>query len=474
MPEVMLPITGPAYRNVDEQGLESASAIVQDAYVNELDWTEKRPGLTLFVDLGTGAGVDGLYWWDNAGKVVAVSNGQIFTLSNVGIATNVTGDALAVGTPVTFSPGANFRLDMANVGRIVCYYNTGTSIYLADVDAPTQCSHVDFLDQYLLANEIGTGRFHWSDVNAPTVWQTASFATAEGKTDDLVALHVAYREIYLWGRETTEIWFNDGTTPFSRNPNVFIEHGLEAIYSLVPHTTKTSNSWFWLNQDRRLVRMTNRVPEAVSVPFDKILANFSTVADCRAFLLQVNNAPLYVMTFPTAGRTLVYNLLRNDWHEWGYWNPTTAVYDAYRGQVACYARAWNKHLVGDRTNGKIYTASRDIFTDNGATIRTARRTGVYDHGTSVRKRSFQNVIRFKRSVANQSTSDPKVTIRKNKDGKGWEQEQSYSLGQVGQHEPYIKDMGSGIYRTCQLEIVHSDDSDFVMMGGKEIIEVLQS
>ena len=474
MPEEDLPITGPAYRNVDEQGLVGASALVQDAYVNEQDWTEKRPGLTEWVDLGTAAGIDGLYWWDEAGKLVAVSNGQIFTLTNLAAKTNITGDALQVGTPVTFAPGSNVSLHMANGGRIVRYPNTGSTAYLADADAPTAVTHVDFLDQYILANEVNTGRFHWSDVNAPTTWQTANFATAEGKPDNLQALHVAYRELYLWGRETVEIWFNDGTTPFIRNPNVFVEHGLEAIYSLVPQATKTSNSWLWINQDRRLVRMTNRQPEAVSVPFDKVLAGFSTVTDCRAFLLQVNNAPLYVMTFPTAGRTLVYNLLRNDWHEWGYWNPATAVYDAYRGQASCYARPWNLHLVGDRANGKIYTASRSVFTDNGSAIRTVRRTGVYDHGSSLRKRSYQNVIRFKLSVANGTISDPTVVLRKNKDGKGWGQEHIHSLGQVGQHEPYIKDTGSGIYRTCQLEIVHSDDSDFVMMGGKELLEVLQS
>jgi len=171
---------------------------------------------------------------------------------------------------------------------------------------------------------------------------------------------------------------------------------------------------------------------------------------------------------------LVYNLLRNDWHEWGYWNPATAVYDAYLGQAACYARAWNTHLVGDRANGTLYTASRSVFTDNGDPIRTMRRTGVYTHGTLARKRSYQNTIQFKRAMGHATVADPQVTIRKNKDGKGWGAEHAYSLGAVGQHTPYLKDQGSGIYRTCQLEIVHSDDSDFVMMGGKEIVEVLVS
>jgi len=54
----------------------------------------------------------------------------------------------------------------------------------------------------------------------------------------------------------------------------------------------------------------------------------------------------------------------------------------------------------------------------------------------------------------------------------WGQERWKSLGQVGQHETHLDWRRNGIYKTCQREIVHSDATDFVLMGAQEEITVL--
>ena len=60
MPEVPLPITGPAFRNEDETELDSRNTYLMDVVVNELGDTVKRPGLQEWVDLGTTTGTNGL------------------------------------------------------------------------------------------------------------------------------------------------------------------------------------------------------------------------------------------------------------------------------------------------------------------------------------------------------------------------------------------------------------------------------
>lgn len=472
--EVDIPISGPAYRNIEETSVPSAaSVLVMDAYINEFGQTERRPGLSTYADLGTGSGIDGLFWWDEASKVIAVSNGRIFSIVDTSppTVTDVTGDALRIGTPVTVASGGSGSLILANGGRMVRYLNVGTTAYIADADAPTEVSHVAYLDGYILALKSGTGQFMFSNLNDPTNWLLSSVATAEGNPDILVAMGVFQRELYLWGRNTLEIWYNDGTTPFSRLPGVYIERGCSAPYSIVPAVSSIANAWFWIDQDRRFVRLNNRSVEAVSVPFDRQLANLSTVADCRGFLMQAGTEPLYVLTCPTDQRTFVYNLLRNDWSEWGYWDAVSAVYRQYRGQAACYARAWNKHLVGDHTNGLIYTASRSVFQDAGNPMRTFRRTAEFDYDTYERKRSQQAIYHCQRGLGTDTTA-PQFFVRKNKDGKGWGNEQFYSLGAVGDYRHFVRTRGHGVYRTLQLEIGCTDNCDFILVGGKELVEPL--
>ena len=49
MPWQDLPCTGDPYRNVDAAELDQISPLVQDAYVDELGYTQKRPGMSLLL-----------------------------------------------------------------------------------------------------------------------------------------------------------------------------------------------------------------------------------------------------------------------------------------------------------------------------------------------------------------------------------------------------------------------------------------
>ena len=74
-----LPFTGDPYANVEEPEMDGVSVSVMDAYVNELGHTVKRPGLAEWSSLGTSAGLDGLYWWDEQGVVLSVSGGRVLS-----------------------------------------------------------------------------------------------------------------------------------------------------------------------------------------------------------------------------------------------------------------------------------------------------------------------------------------------------------------------------------------------------------
>jgi hypothetical protein len=46
------------------------------------------------------------------------------------------------------------------------------------------------------------------------------------------------------------------------------------------------------------------------------------------------------------------------------------------------------------------------------------------------------------------------------------------LGSVGQHEQTLDWRRNGIYKTCQYEFVHSDNSDFILIAASEDVEAL--
>jgi hypothetical protein len=249
-----------------------------------------------------------------------------------------------------------------------------------------------------------------------------------------------------------------------------VQRGCSAIYTV----QQVGNNWFWLDEKRRFVKLDNRTPTVVSFPFNKQIQKFTSVNDAVSDMMEIDGLPLYVVSFPSARRTFAYNWMKDSWSDWGSWNTNTASYERFSGNCYTFARAWNKHLVGDYANGKVYAASRSYHTDNGSPIRTLRRTGFVSHGTTQRKFSRELQIRCKRGAGNASVAEPVMAVRWRNDGGAWGNEHVVSLGQVGQHEYIARLQRLGQYRVRQWEFVHTDDSELILIEAKERVELAVS
>jgi hypothetical protein len=102
----------------------------------------------------------------------------------------------------------------------------------------------------------------------------------------------------------------------------------------------------------------------------KEFSGYATVADAIGFCFQINDHAFYVLTFPTASRTWVWDLKSKQWLEWLDIdvNGTES-----RHRFNCCAFAFNKVVGGDYANGSLYYLDPTIFTndDNPVTrIRT--------------------------------------------------------------------------------------------------------
>lgn len=468
MPTLPIPLFTRSYRNADESVLTDDAAIQYNGYIDELGGLNIRPGEVEAVT--TNAATTGLYMWPDKNFIVSC-NAEAVRLRTVSGETLVTaypavGVGLNSGNPVSFANNSDYVF-MASGGPINYINATGTIAQITDADAPAAVTHIAYLDGYILAIDGTTGKFYWADVNAPTSWSALSFATAEANPDVVKALHVVQRQIYLIGTVTTEFWYNDGVSPFSRIEGGVIEVGCAAKYSVVRH----DNSLIWLSHTRQFVRFTGTQTQFISSRYDKDIANFSVVSDCIGGFIHHNGQEYCIFTFPTENRTLVYNVNADDWSEWGVWDSTYMNFDAYDFRSTARDINTGKTFIGKSipaiaclsSDSRVDLADYVIASDT-VPFKFLRRTGWIDNGSNKRKRVESLTFRAKRGYGDNSQElIPYLMLRYRNDGTAdWSNIRNISLGLSGDYDHVIDIKRLGMYKSRQWEISVSDNAPVVL------------
>jgi hypothetical protein len=112
-----------------------------------------------------------------------------------------------------------------------------------------------------------------------------------------------------------------------------------------------------------------------------------TVADAIGMMYKQDDHIFYMLSFPTADFTIVYDVSEGLWHERA-WIDDDGV--EHRHRANCVIAAYDQIIVGDWENGNMYTFDLDEFTDNEQPI--TRRRGfrhVIDDGELVSVTAFR-------------------------------------------------------------------------------------
>ena len=440
-----------------------------------------RPGYTQFVDLGiSDRKIDGNYFSVRIGTLFSVCNGNLYNININGVATLLGSDVFIKGTPVYFEDqGTNVYA--VNGGNIV-YFDDTTVTNVTDADAPVAPTNIAFIDGYLLFDvPSNPTRVQFSDLLAPTAYSALNFFSAEGKPDAIKAIRSKDRQLYVFGTETVEVWYNDGDTPFSRRSDIFLEFGVLAKHSVV----LMRNSFFmWLDNRRNIIILGGVTPKVVSDPIKHILTNLSQTSLTGAIATEfyMNSTALYKIDFPADGRTFVYDYEKDVWSEWGIYNIGTNSYSMFRGQSFVSIPTWGFDLIGDSQDSIIYKISFNYLTDNGTKIRFLRRTPIIDHGTTSLKRSNSINLKLRRGNGYTNSNfnildtdaEPFIMIRWRDDNMvGYGNWKHFSLGKDGIENQVILIKPMGIYRTRQYEISCSDPFPFILYDMEEDVEILK-
>lgn len=468
MPFEPIPFTS-LNRSADKPTLTTFNQSQRDGYWQEymspdgprLIWA-KRPGLTLFSNLSESYAVDGAHFWVRQGQLITSCNSKLFRINSAGTPDNVTGTAtdIVAGVRPTFADALGTSLYVAASGNIAALPSASDAADLTDAQAPTSVRFIAVLNKVLVALRVDSEQFDWASAGDPTDW-TGLYASAESLPDLAKSMHAANGYLYFHGQASLEAWRDDGTD-FVRESQGVLQRG-----TIAPYSVKEINGvFYWLDNTREVCRLNGFSVEVISNPaLSRYLNSFTTVDDATGDYLKIEGRHFYVLQFPTEQRSLVFDLGLNQWYEWGYYNASSADYDAYLGGCIVDASAWNKVLAGSRTTGKIYDVSGT--TDDGDDIRTLIRTDFIDRGSpDTWKFSHDLVLLFKR--ADTAATPQTMSLRWRDDGStAWQTSREVEIEATSKTELTVKTQRLGRYKRRQWEFVLSDPTLSALTGAWE-------
>jgi hypothetical protein len=426
------------------------------------------PGLELLVTIGDGP-IRGMHVGSN-GTLYVVSDNKVYSVSSAWVATEL-------GTLDTTSGNVSF----ADNGTQACFVD-GTSGYIitlssgafAKITDPDfqPADQVTFQDGYFIFNRTGTQQFFISAINDGTSFDALEIASAEGNPDNIVAILSNNRDLWLFGGNSTEVWFNSGNAdfPFERIQGAFVEHGCEAPWSV----QKMENTLFWLGKDEQgggVVYMASGYqPQRISThPVEVALRTYGDLSNGRAWTYQQDGHNFYCLNFDGASTTWVFDASTNMWHERQYLNNG----DLERHRADTHGYVYSTHVVGDYQNGRLYRLSDTVYTDNTVAIVRRRRSPHISTQSLDRVfyNEFQLDIEAGVGLATGQGSDPQAMLRFSDDGGNtWSNEKWTSFGVIGATKKRALWRRLGASRDRIFEISISDPVPVILIGAELGIE----
>jgi hypothetical protein len=394
------------------------------------------PGLRRLVAAGSGP-IRGL--WALKEYLYAVSGDTFYRLSLISTTTRWRIEALGTVSgsgPVSISDNGTQIFIACNPEGFI--YNSTTEVFaqITDPDFPGAVK-VGYLDGYFVFNEPNSARVWVTSLLDGLSVDPLDFASAEGDPDGLVSLIVDHREAWLFGTNSIEVWYDAGLPdfPLQRIQGAFNEIGCEAPYSVA----KLDNGLFWLGSDARgrgiVYRANGYTGQRISThAIEWQIQQYGNLSDAIGYTYQQDGHAFYVLIFPSAQTTWVYDVATQAWHERAGWSNGNFV----RHRSNCQVVYNNEVIVGDFENGNIYAFDLEDYSDNGDIQKWLRSWRALPSGTNNLKRTAHHSLQVDcESGVGTNTgqgSNPQMMLRWSDDGgHTWSNEHWTSVGKIGEY-----------------------------------------
>lgn len=357
--------------------------------------------------------------------LVAIAGPNVYKVDNIGSSTLLGTVSFIVGVqvlPAQIIPYSENKAFVLSDG--LGYIADLLANTITPVSLPAFARTATTLDTYMMISDVDSRKFYISGVGDPTTWNPADVGTKEANPDFLVQIFAASELLWLFGLETTEIWYNSGVAafPFQRYPGGgVLEVGNAFPYSIC----KVGDALMWVGRDGRgqnVVYMARGLQyqrvsnHAVETALNSVLSGAGVGV---AYSYQENGHFFYVLNSGVVPSgfdiTWVYDMSTNMWHERGLWDGAAYHRQNWQYHTMAYFASTNvghyvagTGLSGD-TNGIIYRQQMSTYDFNGSPKRVMR---VSPHLTGEQRR-----VRYNNFILDlDKTSNPTLNLRSSNDG----------------------------------------------------------
>ena len=419
------------------------------------------PGLNLFVDFGDTPVRGGVYF-EPGDLAFVIHRGTFYQVDNAGVTTSR-------GTMNTTSG----RVSLAHNGVQVMVvdgtdgwiYNTSTHVFsqITDGDFPANPQTVTFNDSYFIVNAGGTQKFYISAQSDGTSWAALDFSSADSNPDDLIHVLASNGEVLLFGSVTGEFWADTGANsfPYARIPGSTMEWGIAARWSLAKYDNTVAGLFKNRMGQVMVAKLNGYLPQKISTAdLDTVINGYSSVSDASGYSYSWNGHPFYVLNFPSAPATWLYDGAT------GIWSPLKSAGIA-RHRVEWAMNFLNATVAADYTSGRLYKFSDSAYTDNGDMI---EREIIGEHimGADLDRFAVDKIrldMETGVGLATGQGSDPQAMLQISKDGgRTWSRERWASIGKIGKYRNGVEWARFGQCRKFTAKVRITDPVKVVITG----------
>lgn len=343
---------------------------------------------------------------------------------------------------VSAGSGAVSLGSIGTVSDVVIMDDNGTNViinkedgasYLASPSSLVQITDPDYLssssvavlDSFAVLTTLNTPKFQISAIGDASLYDGLDVATVEGIAGNLVRVVANRSELWMFKQFSTKVYnASGGDFPFTPIESATMQRGCAAKRSVVVE----SDTAVWLGDDRIVYMAQTYSPVRISTfAIEKEIENYSVISDAEAFIYTQEGHKFYVLTFPTALVTWVYDITTGLWHE-------RQSFGKGRWRASSYAFFNDMNLVGDFETGNIYQLDLDTYDEDGDILH-ALATCPPIWGDTNRLTHDRIQIEFDTGVGltTGQGSDPQCMLRFSDDGGyNWSNERLIPIGKIGQ------------------------------------------
>lgn len=350
-------------------------------------------------------------------------------------------------------------------------YDTGTTTFTQVASAmfakPQTCT---YQDGYYLASfdETGTNKKRCQISADGITWNALDYRAIDTTPGALIRTLSFQGEVHQFSDKGIEFWAytGDPTFPFQPIRGATLPIGLAARWSI----GIGGDSLFLLGRDRsgsgvQVYELRGHQIRSISTPdVSDAINKYATLGDATGYFISVDEHDFYVLSFPAAGKTWMYDAWSSTALGVPVWSELQSSGGRHLSDLAF--SLVNRAYVSDYGSAKLYHVDSDSYTDNGASIRR-----------EVDTRHFfkdYDMVTVDELIADMETGvglatgqgqDPQVMVQVSRDGgRTWGAEIWLPLGKVGAYKSRLATRRLGTARDFVFRIAMSDPVRFVLNG----------